>query len=58
MVLASLLIGERFVESWVGCSQFAVGVVVVKIEEESSLVLMFLGFQKWKKGDFFSSCDH
>ena len=38
MVLASLLIGERIVELLVGCSQPAVIVEVVKIEEESSLV--------------------
>ena len=38
MVLDSLLIVERIVESLVGCSQPAVVVVVVKIEEESSLV--------------------
>ena len=38
MVLVGLLIGERIVESLVGYSQPAVVVVVVKIEEESSLV--------------------
>ena len=38
MILAGLLIGERIVESLVGCSQPAVVIVVVKIEEESSIV--------------------
>ena len=38
IVLTGLLIEERIVESLVGCSQPDVVVVVVKIEEESSLV--------------------
>ena len=37
-VLAGLLIGERIMESLVGCSQPVVVVMVVKIEKESSLV--------------------
>ena len=38
MVLAGLLIRERIIESLVGCSQPVFVVVVVKIEEESSLI--------------------